>query len=186
MRYLSFTLLALCLSLCTSVGAQSTLTGRIIDSLTKDPVAFATVYLDGTSVGEITGNDGTFSLKGVRPPATLVISHLAYRTMNLKIVRSGSLGDLVMRPQEAVISGVEVTDGNLRGKTLAEFFRLMIGTDEWAEKSAILNDEVLQFDRDYTVRTTAVSNDFMRNILKKRNRPSARWNEDETQSPKTD
>lgn len=177
--YLTF--LALCLSFCTCVSAQNTLTGRVLDSLSQEPVPFATVYLDGTSIGETTNDDGTFSLKGLRLPATLVISHLAYETEYMELVKPGSLGDILLRPREAVISGVEVRDQNLRGKTLAEFTRLLLGQDEWAAGSSIRNDEVLEFDRDYTEKTVQVHNDNMRRRLEKMNRSVARWNKDKSE-----
>jgi hypothetical protein len=177
--YLTF--FALCLSLCTCVSAQNRLTGRVLDSLTQKPVPFATVYLDGTSIGETTGNDGTFSLEGVRLPATLVVSHLAYQTDYRELVKPSGLGDILLSPQETVFSGVEVVDQNLRGKTLAEFTRLLLGQDQWAVGSSILNDEVLEFDRDYMDKTVHVSNDNMRRRLEKMNRSVARWNEDKTE-----
>lgn len=172
-------LLALCLSLCTSARAQN-ITGRVIDSLTNTPIPFATVYLDGTSIGEVTGDDGTFSLKGGRLPATLVVSHLAYQTLNLNLTTAGELGDLIISPSKNLISEIEVKDGNLRGKTLAEFTGLLLGTDEWAQGASFQNDEVLEFDRDYTERTMKVTSEKMRERLKKRNRPGISWSEDGT------
>lgn len=174
-------LLALGLFLCTCVSAQNNLTGRILDSLTKQPVPFATVYLDGTSIGQITGDDGTFSLKGVSLPATLVVSHLSYATAYMELAEPGPLGDITISPSKAVLSGVEVRDENLRGKTLAEFTRLLLGRDEWAEEASLLNDAVLEFDRDYTDRTIKVKNDAIRRRLEKSNRPGASWNEGRTE-----
>lgn len=60
--------------------AQNIVSGRVVDSLTNEPVAFATVYLDGTTVGTTTDDDGRFSLD-VNPrylPATIIVSHLNY------------------------------------------------------------------------------------------------------------
>ncbi len=178
--YLTSTLFALCLLLCTCVSAQNTLTGRVIDSLTNEPIPFVTVYLDGTSIGEITGDDGSFSLRGARLPATLVVSHLAYKTVSLAPTKLGSLGDVIMAPNQAVIKGVKVTDENQRDKNLAELTRFLLGNDQWTAGSSLLNDEVIMFDRDYTERTIPVNNDGLRKRLKKRNRSGASWNEDET------
>jgi len=189
--YLTFALIALSALLCTcgpaqlqaqrSGAAQNFLTGRILDSLTQKPVPFATVYLDGTSIGEVTGDDGTFKLNDVLLPGKLVISHLAYKTVILEPTKPGQLGDIFIAPNEAVIKGVEVTDGNLRGKTLAEFTRLLLGNDQWTAESFFVNDEVIEFDRDYTELRMNVNNDKIRERLKKRNRPGASWNADETQ-----
>jgi len=153
----------------------------VIDSLTQEPIPFATVYLDGTSIGEITGNDGIFNLSGVRLPARLVVSHLSYKTVFQDVTIAGELGDIIVAPSEAVIEGVEVTDGNLRRKTLAEFTRLLLGNDQWSASSSLLNDEVIEFDRDYTEKTLTVRSEKMRERLKKQNRPGVSWNENETQ-----
>ncbi|TXF90796.1 carboxypeptidase-like regulatory domain-containing protein [Neolewinella aurantiaca] len=175
-RYVN--VIALCLLLCTCVRAQNNLTGRILDMVTKEPVPFATVYLDGTSIGETTNDEGAFVLKGVRLPATLVVSHLSYETKYLELTKPGPLGDLLLSPRDAVISGVEVTEKNLREETLAEFTRLLLGTDEWAEGATILNDEVLVFDRDYTYKTVRVRSELIRKRLLKKNRSDAKWSLD--------
>ena len=59
-----------------------TLTGRVLDSLTQAPVLFATVYLDGTTIGATTDEEGRFSLPipSEYLPATLVVSQLNYAT----------------------------------------------------------------------------------------------------------
>lgn len=167
----------LCL-LCTQLIAQQQISGTITDGANGEPIAFATVYLDGTSKGEVTGDDGTFSLSGVVLPATLVISHLNYQNQTLPL--SSATGPLAIRlvPAEEMLVGVEVTDGNLRQQTVTEFKKLLLGTDDWAGKSTIRNDEVLRFDRDYREMTVEVNNDYMRNLLVERDRPDGRWSID--------
>lgn len=72
----------LLLALTTSLAAQPTLTGRLTDAATGEPVDFATVYLSGSSGGDVSDDDGRFSF---RVPAgmgqsILVVSHLNYET----------------------------------------------------------------------------------------------------------
>lgn len=178
MRHLCF--LFICL-LPSWVAAQATLAGTVTDALTGEPVAFATVYLDGTSKGEVTQDDGRFTLTGVALPASLVVSHLNYRNQTIALKATGAPLNIRLAPAEEMLAGVEVTDLNLRQETLAEFKSLLLGTDEWAQKAAILNDEVLRFDRDYRERTVEVNNDYMRNLLVSRDRPDGRWSLDRSQ-----
>jgi hypothetical protein len=159
--------------------AQITLTGQLRDSLTGDPISFATVYLDGTSTGDVTSDDGAFTLGPVSLPATLVVSHLNYhnQTINLTTDPSGPL-NIQLRSREEVLAGVEVKDQDLRAKNIKEFRRLLLGTDDWGDNSSFLNGEVVNFDRDYVEKELKVNNDYMRQKLVERDRADARWSID--------
>src|SRR2546422_8753479 len=69
----------------TPVGAQQptgTITGRVIDSLTRQPLAGVNVVVEGTGLGALTREDGTFSIVGV--PAgthTLRARRIGYRSV---------------------------------------------------------------------------------------------------------
>ena len=41
--------------------------GRVINDKTNEPLEFATVQVQGTSLGAITSIEGTFTIKGVQP-----------------------------------------------------------------------------------------------------------------------
>jgi len=64
-----------------------TYSGKILDSETKDPVAFANVYLEGSSIGTVSNLDGEFILK---VPSTmgeekLNISFVGYKTYEISL-----------------------------------------------------------------------------------------------------
>lgn len=168
--------LALMASLITS--AQTQLTGQLRDSLTSEPIAFATVYLDGTSTGDVTTDDGTFSLGPVSLPATLVVSHLNYHNQTIALTSDPGPLKISLRTREEMLASVEVKDQDLRAKNLKEFKRLLLGSDEWGEKTSLLNEEVITFSRDYVEKKLMVSNDYMREKLTERARPDARWSLD--------
>ena len=42
---------------------QNTIRGIVVDSLTQEPLILATVYVNGTTQGTTTDNDGLFELK---------------------------------------------------------------------------------------------------------------------------
>ena len=57
-------LLALLLSLSVlSIGQTQALEGTIIDQNTEEPIGFATVYLNGTTRGTTTDDEGRFRLR---------------------------------------------------------------------------------------------------------------------------
>ncbi|WP_020570266.1 carboxypeptidase-like regulatory domain-containing protein [Neolewinella persica] len=163
----------------TIIGhSQANLSGTLVDEVTGEPVSFATVYLDGTSKGEVTGDDGSFFLRDVALPATLVVSHLNYVNQALSVTSSSGQLSIRLAPREEVLAGVEVTDRNLREKTLAEFKLLLLGTDDWGKTSSIRNDEVLRFDRDYVEKKITVWSENMRTKLLERDNENARWSGD--------
>lgn len=178
--HLRLPLLLLCGCLCTCVRAQIDITGIILDSLNGDPVPFATVYIDGTSAGDVTADNGTFTIKNVRLPGMLVVSHLNYETKRIGLTTYSDPIRVGLKSREAVIEGVEVNDRNGRTRNLEEFKRIWIGSDDWAQRSELKLQNNIVFSRDYERRETKVFNASMRTILRERNRPSAEWSEDST------
>lgn len=54
----------------TALGAQAptgTITGRVVDSATRQPIADVSVAVEGTRRGTVTREDGTFTLAGLTP-----------------------------------------------------------------------------------------------------------------------
>ena len=52
----------------TALSAQTpsgTITGRVVDSATQQPLTGVTVLIEGTTRGTVTGSDGSFRLSGV-------------------------------------------------------------------------------------------------------------------------
>ena len=141
--------LLLCLS-CLRVGAQNTvLTGTIKDSASGKPLAGVSVFLNGTSKGTVTRNDGSFAL--AIPPGRyeLIASAIGYATY-LTGVNSRSLpASLKIALHTAADELASVTiepfvkDGWKRyGKTFLQYF---IGTTENAADCTIRNKEALRF-----------------------------------------
>lgn len=142
--------LIFCLAFATFLPAQKTLTGRVIDANTEEPVPFATVYVDGTSTGDVTAEDGTVSvaLNTVRRPLIIVISHLNYqnRTIEVKNLTEPFLARL--RPAGNELAQIEVDDVDQRVKNVREFRERMLGTDDWGLRAELLNDDQIIFERD--------------------------------------
>ncbi len=67
--------------------AYYTYSGEIKDSETKDPVAFANVYLEGSSIGTVSNLDGEFILKvpSALGDKKLSISFVGYKTYEITL-----------------------------------------------------------------------------------------------------
>ncbi|MFT5998804.1 MAG: hypothetical protein ACI81P_001259 [Neolewinella sp.] len=85
MRYLT---LLLCILVCTSVRAQ-TLTGRITDAETGDPLPFASIYVPASKSGAASNADGYFRVD-LGGGSKAVFSYLGYQTQ-VKNVRGGEV-----------------------------------------------------------------------------------------------
>ncbi len=75
-------MMAMMLCLSTSIFAQLTATGNVIDGVFGDPIIGASVLEKGTTNGIITDFDGNFTLE-VSEGAILVISYMGYQTVEV-------------------------------------------------------------------------------------------------------
>lgn len=70
----------------TMAVAQGTLRGVVTDSLAKDPLVGANVYLVGTSLGNATDLQGAYRIERIPEGSyTLRISYIGYQTKELKV-----------------------------------------------------------------------------------------------------
>ncbi len=60
---------------------EITITGKVIDDLSQEPIPFANVYLKGTTRGVTSDFDGKFLFKTERLSDTLVVSVVGYKTV---------------------------------------------------------------------------------------------------------
>jgi hypothetical protein len=75
---------ALCLIVLSATAQERKLIrGKVTDNY-KQPIPFASVYVEGTTTGTTTDFDGKFSLK-VPPKGTLRISFVGYKTQKIEI-----------------------------------------------------------------------------------------------------
>jgi iron complex outermembrane receptor protein len=65
--------------------SQKTITGKVFDITTNQPLAFASVSADGKNTGVTTGSDGTFTLKINNNVKSIVISNVGYKSGSINI-----------------------------------------------------------------------------------------------------
>lgn len=126
------------------------ISGRIIDSLSNQPVEFAAIYINGTTIGTLSDKAGYFSLQRVVFPCEIVISHVSYNTIFVSIDQY-SKSDLLISliPKVIEINEVDIFDQNLREKNIQRFKDGLLGSDIWGRKAILENDSVLIFTVEY-------------------------------------
>ncbi|MCU7552691.1 TonB-dependent receptor [Chitinophagaceae bacterium LB-8] len=94
-----------------SVYAQKeniTLTGKVIDEATKQPLSGATVHIKGTTHEVITDDRGVFGfLTGQRLPVTYIVSYVGYQTSEVTL-KEGSSIEVVLRQANSQLTDVLV------------------------------------------------------------------------------
>ncbi|TMI96059.1 MAG: carboxypeptidase-like regulatory domain-containing protein [Bacteroidetes bacterium] len=129
---------------------QFTLTGKVVDSASREPLYGASVFCQNTTSGTITNKEGGFSLQLKAGGYELIISFTGYQTREIRISNNDNsplqielvkeektMGEVVIR------SSNEVTDGwNKYGKFFLENF---IGSTPNSVLCTLQNPEVLHF-----------------------------------------
>ena len=127
---------------CIQITAQ-TLTGIVYDKATKQPIPGAYVYLNGTSIVNVTDNSGKFSLTVRQTINTqLVLSHIAY---NMVIIEDpfNNLPDIIyMDERPNTLSEITVqADRFSRRQKLGAFREQFLGLTEAGRSCRIVNED---------------------------------------------
>ncbi|HEY6505560.1 MAG TPA: carboxypeptidase-like regulatory domain-containing protein [Chitinophagaceae bacterium] len=130
--------------------AQFTVTGKIIDSATKEPMTGASVFCQNTTIGTVSDKQGEFSLQLKSGGYELIISYTGYQTKQLQITHADNkIADIQMVKEEKSLGEVvikssnEVKDGWEKYGTF--FLEHFIGTTPYAANCILKNPEVLKF-----------------------------------------
>jgi hypothetical protein len=148
----SIFLSALALVICSvSIAQNFTVSGKVVDSASKEPLSFASVFCQNTTQGTATNKEGNFSLSLKDGGYDLIITYTGYKSSVLRISpdkqTTGLQIEMVKEEksiEEVVIrSSNEVKDGwNKYGKFFLENF---IGSTPFSSQCVLLNPEVLKF-----------------------------------------
>ncbi|SFW60892.1 carboxypeptidase-like regulatory domain-containing protein [Cellulophaga fucicola] len=122
---------------------QNTVTGYILDEVSKEPLQGASVFYDGTTIGVVTNTDGYFSISTEKNiTASLVITYFGFKNKVVSAVGKTSIGTIYL--QEAVEQLNEVIlepDTWSREKKLRIFRNQFLGSTLPALKCKILNED---------------------------------------------
>ncbi len=130
--------------------AQTVLKGKVVSEETRSPVPSVSVFLNNTSIGTVTNEQGQFILKNI--PAgkfRLIASSVGYQTsmqeINPKTVSKEILIVLKAKPDELQgfsVSPTETSGWEKWGKTFRDLF---IGTTPKANDCHLENPQVMRF-----------------------------------------
>lgn len=146
MQKLLFFLLLSIISI--SSKAQFVVTGTVLDSVTREPLAGASVFCQNTTLGTATNKQGEFFLNLKSGGYDLVFSYTGYQTQTVRISENTKLEILMLKEEKSMGEVVlrntyEVAGGFAK---YGDFFlQHFIGSTPNAAKCTLLNPEVLKF-----------------------------------------
>jgi TonB-linked SusC/RagA family outer membrane protein len=89
--------------------AQKTITGKVINNSTKQPIPGATVQVKGTKVAQQTNPDGFFSINAPKDNITLVVSVVGFETIEIKAEGKSDVGEIALAIATTTLNDVFVT-----------------------------------------------------------------------------
>ncbi|ASU36001.1 carboxypeptidase-like regulatory domain-containing protein [Mucilaginibacter xinganensis] len=148
--------------------AQYVISGKVLNSTDKTPVANASVFLNNAVAGSKTDDKGIFTINGVRPGQyDLVVSSLGYETSHQQIMVSADikLPDINFQPKVMMLQEVRIKPKGNWSKNYEKFKQYFFGNSEYARQCKIVNkniEAILDLDYDSKTRVfTAHSDDFL-------------------------
>ncbi|MBC7892292.1 MAG: carboxypeptidase regulatory-like domain-containing protein, partial [Sphingobacteriaceae bacterium] len=128
-----------------------TLTGRITDAATGQPLPFATVYIDNTTQGTLADAHGMYRLTGValgtvELAASFVGYHPARQALRLTDSRPHSVS-LALKPDAALLQAVIVTAQKPKAwqRQFRQFKAALLGDTYFAGQCSIPNGRMVEF-----------------------------------------
>ncbi|WP_184550050.1 carboxypeptidase-like regulatory domain-containing protein [Mucilaginibacter sp. FT3.2] len=149
MRNILFLLLLMAPVFCLG---QIKITGKIINSDDKKPVANASAFLNNAIVGNKTADDGTFTLSNVKPGQyTFIVTAIGYETYSLNLMTGTKdivLAEISLKPKTIMLQEVNIKPDPNRQRNYNDFKNLFLGTSANAQLCKILNPDVVDVDFD--------------------------------------
>lgn len=128
--------------------AQFVVTGVILDSASREPLAKASVFCQNTTLGTVSDQSGNFSLTLKSGGYDLIFTYTGYQTQTIRISENNKLEVLMVKEEksmgEVVLKNTyEVADGWTK---YGDFFtKNFIGATPFAKQCVLTNPEVLKF-----------------------------------------
>ncbi len=114
-----------------SLRAQYVVHGVVTDSLTREPLSYTSVRLEGTTEGTTTDENGQFSFKTSRSQATLIVSAVGYNEFRKSIHPTQNIRyKIILSPTTYALKEVVVKPGRehyrKKNNPAVDFVRQMI------------------------------------------------------------
>jgi hypothetical protein len=129
------------------------LKGVVLDSKTKAPVPFCSVFLARTMIGSVASAEGAYELTQIPPGKyDLTVSCLGYKTLTVPWAPGSEveIRTIEIDPEARVLSQITVTDHSAKKKYIDLFKQTFLGDTRNAKECTILNldDIFIEYDKD--------------------------------------
>lgn len=133
------------------IQAQTRIRGKVVDSK-NEPLIGAAVYLNSTSIGTTTDDEGEFELLIKDGIYTLIVSYLGYETLQYQIDTSKPNKPLTFKTRasanllDEIVLNSKKYSKEERAYFLSRFKKSFIGRSSLSKNCKILNPDVIQFE----------------------------------------
>jgi hypothetical protein len=134
---------------CISASAQALITGKIVDEETDAPMANANIYINGSTIGTTSAQDGSFTLQTTKSGfVDIIASFVGYETIMYQTrLESAPLRVVFrLRPRAPVMHNVLIMSREQRERWLAVLRENFLGVTPAAERCTIQNEDEIQFE----------------------------------------
>jgi len=132
------------MTFCLSQGIS--FSGNLLDGETNQPVQYALLYIDGTTFGVTTDENGDFVFNDLSFPIQIEISHLSYEPTTIRFEsKIPSHVAIKLKPRSIILESVLILEKASRKKYVRKFVKWFVGNDKWGQKAKLLNDSALVF-----------------------------------------
>jgi hypothetical protein len=130
---------------------NNSIEGKVVDSKTNEPIAFASIYLSGTTIGVSTDKLGYYLIKNIpKGKYNLVASIIGYKPKTIDIsflTDELKSANFFLEPVEYNLSPIEIT-GRIPSewyKQLEIFKNYFLGANDFATNCEIKNPYIINF-----------------------------------------
>ena len=148
----------------STLHAQLSLSGRIVDSQTTQPIFGANIFASRTMIGVSTDSSGYFSINDIPGEhAIIVVSHVAYSSIAFKINQPHSNFIIELDPVLVELKQVDITarEDKKWKRQFSRFEKLFLGSTENASACIIKNPWVIDFDASKNGNLIASANELI-------------------------
>jgi len=151
LKYLVF-ILVVYLSISAYAQNSCKISGNVKDKKTNKPLGMVNVFLDGTSLGYATNENGNYEIKNIpQDKYILIVSMIGYKQVKIEVDLFThknqnidlSLVEQPLQGQEVMVVGEDLKEWRTN---LERFKRAFGGLSEFGENCQLLNPEVFSFE----------------------------------------
>ncbi|HNP95066.1 MAG TPA: carboxypeptidase-like regulatory domain-containing protein [Cyclobacteriaceae bacterium] len=152
-------------------GQKVLIHGKIVDESTNEPIPYANLFINQTTIGTSTNDVGYFKLEVPTGKLELAVSHVGYEfsIQTLMVEKSIDIGTIQLLPNNTQLDEVVVQSKEDRNweRNLRTFEKIVLGEYALSRQARIVNPWVLEFeDQGKETLMTAtlplqVSNDYL-------------------------